>query len=115
MNVIIWHNPGCSKSRATLALLQERGIKPEIRRYLEDPPVADEIARVLGLLGRAPRELMRAGEDAYKEQGLADKELDDSALIEAMAATPKLIERPVVINGDKAAVGRPPESVLDIL
>ncbi len=115
MTVTIWHNPKCSKSRATLALLEERGIEPEILHYLDQPPLADEIARVLGLLGRGPRELMRAGEDAYKDQGLNDANLSDSALIEAMAATPKLIERPVVINGDKAAVGRPPESVLDIL
>ena len=115
MTVTIWHNPKCSKSRATLALLEERGIAPEILRYLEEPPLADEIARVLGLLGLSPRELMRTGEDAYKDQRLGDAGLSDSALIEAMAATPKLIERPVVINGDKAAVGRPPESVLDIL
>lgn len=115
MTVTIWHNPRCSKSRATLALLEERGVEPEIVHYLENPPVADEISRVLGLLGRRPRELMRKGEDAYREQNLGDDSLDDTALIGAMAATPKLIERPVVINGNKAAVGRPPESVLDIL
>lgn len=115
MTVTIWHNPGCSKSRATLALLQERGIDPEIVRYLENPPTVDEITRVLGLLGRGPRELVRAGEDAYRDQGLGDTSISDAALIEAMAATPKLIERPVVINGEKAAVGRPPEAVLDIL
>lgn len=115
MTVTIWHNPRCSKSRATLALLEERGIDLDIVHYLENPPGTDEISRVLGLLGRSPRELMRAGEDAYKEQELDDASLGDAALIEAMAATPKLIERPVVINGDRAAVGRPPESVLDIL
>lgn len=115
MTVTIWHNPRCSKSRATLALLEERGIEPRIVHYLDNPPTADEITRVLGLLGRDPRELMRTGEDAYKDQGLDEAGLSDSALVEAMAATPKLIERPVVINGDKAAVGRPPESVVDIL
>lgn len=115
MTVTIWHNPRCSKSRATLALLEDRGIEPEIVHYLENPPPVDEIARVLGLLGRSPRELIRAGEDAYRDQRLEDASKSDTALIEAMAATPKLIERPVVINGDKAAVGRPPESVLDIL
>lgn len=114
MSVTIWHNPRCSKSRATLALLEERGIEPEILHYLDNPPAAEEISRVLGLLGRRPRELMRAGEDAYTDQGLADTSISENALIEAMAATPKLIERPVVINGEKAAVGRPPESVLDI-
>lgn len=115
MTVTIWHNPRCSKSRATLALLEARGIEPRIRLYLDDPPAADEITRVLALLGRDPRELMRTGEDAYEEQGLGDAGLSAAALIEAMAATPKLIERPVVIKGDKAALGRPPESILDIL
>jgi arsenate reductase len=115
MTVIIWHNPRCSKSRATLALLEERGIEPDILHYLDNPPSTDDIACVLEMLGRQPRELMRTGEDAYRDQDLGDASLSDSALIEAMAATPKLIERPVVINGDKAAVGRPPESVLDIL
>lgn len=115
MTVTIWHNPRCSKSRATLALLQERGIEPDILLYLDNPPAAEDIACALEMLGREPRELMRTGEDAYLDQGLEDANLSDSALIEAMVKTPKLIERPVVINGDKAAVGRPPESVLDIL
>ncbi len=114
MSVTIWHNPRCSKSRQTLALLEDRGITPTIRLYLEDAPTADEIRDVLAMLGRAPRELMRTGEADYKAQGLKDVS-DDTALIAAMAATPKLIERPVVITGDKAALGRPPESVLDIL
>jgi arsenate reductase len=115
MSVTIFHNPRCSKSRATLALLQERGIEPEVRLYLENPPDEAELSALLGLLGRSPRELMRKGEAEYREQGLADSALDDEALIAAMAATPRLIERPIVLANGKAALGRPPEAVLDIL
>lgn len=113
--VTIWHNPRCSKSRQTLALLQQRGIEPEIRLYLDNPPSSAEIAHVLRLLGREPRALMRLKESAYRDQGLDDPGLGGDALIKAMAATPKLIERPVVIAGDRAALGRPPEAVLEIL
>ena len=115
MGTVIWHNPRCSKSRATLALLEERGIEPEIVLYLETPPDADEIDRVLGLLGREPRELMRRKESEYKELGLDDPALTRAELIAAMAAHPRLIERPVVIRDGKAALGRPPEAVLEIL
>lgn len=115
MTVTIFHNPRCSKSRATLALLQERGIEPDIRLYLENPPDAAELRRLLEQLGLAPRELMRKGEQAFREQGLADPGLSDEQLITAMVATPKLIERPIVIANGKAALGRPPESVLEIL
>ena len=115
MAITILHNPRCSKSRATLTLVQERGFEPDIRLYLENPPSEDEIREILTLLGRSPRELMRKGEAEYKEQGLAEPSLDDDALISAMAATPRLIERPIVLANGKAAVGRPPESVLDIL
>jgi arsenate reductase len=115
MTVQIFHNPRCSKSRATLALLRERGIEPDIRLYLDDPPDADELRRLLGMRGLAPRQLMRRGEAEYREQGLADDSLGDEALIAAMAATPRLIERPVVIANGKAALGRPPEAVLEIL
>ncbi|MEJ2384516.1 MAG: arsenate reductase (glutaredoxin) [Xanthomonadales bacterium] len=115
MTVTLFHNPRCSKSRATLALLQERGIEPDIRLYLEDPPDAAELGRLLDLLGLAPRALMRTGEQAYRDQGLADPGLSDAQLIAAMAATPKLIERPIVLANGKAALGRPPESVLEIL
>lgn len=115
MSVTIFHNPRCSKSRATLALLQERGIEPEIRLYLENPPSAGELAEILAQLDRSPRELMRKGEAEYKQLGLADEKLGDGALIAAMTATPKLIERPIVLANGKAAVGRPPESVLEIL
>lgn len=115
MTVTLYHNPRCSKSRATLALLQERGIEPEIRAYLDDPPDAAELRRLLEMLKLEPRQLMRKGEAEYREQGLADESLTDDALIAAMAATPRLIERPIVVTGGKAAIGRPPESVLDIL
>lgn len=115
MTTTIFHNPRCSKSRATLSLLQDKGIEPDIRLYLEDPPSATELEEILSLLERKPRELMRKGEAEYKEQGLADTTLSDAELIAAMAATPKLIERPIVMANGKAAVGRPPESVLDIL
>lgn len=113
--VQIWHNPRCSKSRQTLALLEEKGVAPSVRLYLDDPPDADTLRKTLKMLGKSPRELMRKKEAAYKELGLADAALDDDALIDAMAANPKLIERPVVIVGRKAALGRPPEDVLAIL
>ena len=113
MSVIIWHNPRCSKSRQTLELLQENGITPTIRLYLEDVPSTAEIESVLQSLGRTPRELMRTKEAEYKEQALDS--VDDGALIKAMIKTPKLFERPIVINGDRAAVGRPPENVLKVI
>lgn len=115
MEVTIYHNPRCSKSRQTLELLREKGIEPSIIEYLKTPPSAHEIADILAKLGRSPRELMRTKEAEYKEQGLDDSSLDDGALINAMVATPKLIERPIVLAGGKAAIGRPPESVLEIL
>lgn len=114
MSVIIWHNPRCSKSRQTLELLQENGVTPNIRLYLEDIPSSQELASVIQMLGLAPRELMRTNEDAYKEQNLASIS-DGAALIDAMTNTPKLIERPIVINGNKAAIGRPPEDVLKVI
>ena len=115
MTVVIWHNPRCSKSRQGLALIENQGIEPIITRYLEDPPSAGELDRVLTLLGMAPRSLMRRKEAIYKELGLDDESLSRSELITAMAENPKLIERPVVINGDRAALGRPPEAILEIL
>lgn len=115
MTITIFHNPRCSKSRATLALLQERGVEPELRLYLEDPPDAAELRSILDRLGMTARELMRKGEAEYREQGLADKGLSEEQLIAAMAATPRLIERPIVLAGQRAAIGRPPESVLEIL
>jgi len=114
MSVTIWHNPRCSKSRQTLQLLTERGIEPEVVEYLKTPPDAKEIKSVLKMLGKTPRDLMRVKEKAYGELGLK-AETDDGRLIAAMAENPVLIERPVVIKDGRAAIGRPPEAVLDIL
>lgn len=111
----IFHNPRCSKSRQTLELLKERGIEPEIIRYLETPPTVEELTRILDLLDCEPRELMRTKEPEYKEMGLDDPDLGRQALIKAMVTTPKLIERPIFIHDGKAAMGRPPENVLSIL
>ncbi|ROT98312.1 arsenate reductase (glutaredoxin) [Marinobacter sp. R17] len=111
----IFHNPRCSKSRQTLALLEEKGIQPDVVRYLDTPPSASELTAILKQLGKSPRELMRKGESEYKELGLDDSSLSDEQLIEAMVTHPKLIERPIVLHGGKAALGRPPEAVLDIL
>ena len=115
MTVTIFHNPRCSKSRATLALLEEKGVTPKIVTYLDTPPSAVELDGILKALGKDPRELMRKGEDPYKALGLDDESLSRDALIKAMVENPILIERPIVVNGKKAAVGRPPESVLEIL
>lgn len=115
MTVTIYHNPRCSKSRQTLELLRARAIEPEIVSYLETPPGAAEVGRVLNLLDMAPRDLMRKGEVAYRESGLDNPELTREALIAAMVAHPILIERPIVLANGKAALGRPPEKVLEIL
>ncbi len=116
MSVTIYHNPRCSKSRATLKLLQEKGIEPRIVKYLETPPSAEELREIIRLLGlSSPRELMRRKEKEYKELGLDDPSLSEDALIEAMVKHPRLIERPIVIANGKAAIGRPPENVLAIL
>lgn len=109
----IWHNPRCSKSRQTLALLQERG-EVKIRLYLQDPPDEAEIAAALTALDLPAAKLLRRGEAVFKELGLA-KETDEAVLIKALAAHPILVERPVVFANGKAALGRPPEAVLDIL
>lgn len=115
MSVRIYHNPRCSKSRATLALLEERAIEPEVIRYLEQPPTADELRRLLTLLDIPARDLLRTSEAEYKELGLADTSLDEAALVNAMVKHPKLIERPIVVANGKAAIGRPPEAVLAVL
>ncbi len=111
----IYHNPRCSKSRQTLALLEENGVTPDIVLYLETPPSARELKELLGKLGIEARALLRKGEEAYKSEGLADSGLDDDALVAAMVAHPKLIERPIVVCGERAVLGRPPENVLDLL
>lgn len=111
----IYHNPRCSKSRQTLQLLQDKGISPEVVLYLETPPSAKTLKTIIAKLGlSSARELMRTKEEEYRDQGLAH-ENSESKLIAAMVATPKLIERPIVVNGDSAAIGRPPENVLAIL
>ena len=115
MRTTIYHNPRCSKSRQTLALLEERGISPRVVDYLKTPPTAAELKAILKKLGLRPRDLMRKGEPLYAELGLKDRDLDDDALIALMVANPILIERPIVVSGGKAALGRPPESVLKIL
>jgi arsenate reductase len=115
MKVKIYHNPRCSKSRQTLQLLQEQGIEPEIIEYLKTPPSAEELDDILQKLAIEPRELMRKKEAEYKATGMNDEALDRVALIKGMVATPKLIERPIVLANDKAAIGRPPENVLTIL
>ena len=115
MQITLYHNPRCSKSRQTLALLQERGIQPKIIKYLETPPNREELKRLLTLLQLSARELMRTKEDEYRQAKLDDPQLDDDALIDAMLAQPKLIERPIVVAGNKAAIGRPPENILEIL
>jgi arsenate reductase len=111
--VVIYHNPRCTTSRKTLALLEKKGVKPKIIEYLKTPPSAAELKRLLKMLGKTPRELMRSKE--AREAGLNKPELTDSALIAAMVKNPIVIERPIVVNGSHAALGRPPEAVLDIL
>jgi len=115
MTVKIFHNPRCSKSRATLQLLREQGIEPEIIEYLKTPPSAEELEYILYELELQPRDLMRRKEPEYKAADLDNPSLDRQALIDAMVATPKLIERPIVLVNGKAAIGRPPENVLKIL
>ena len=111
----IYHNPRCSKSRQTLQLLQEHGIEPEVVLYLETPPTADTLTSLLHKLDIGARDLLRTGEDAYKELQLKDTGLSDAQLIEAMVQQPKLIQRPIVVKGDRAVLGRPPENVLELL
>ncbi len=115
MAVTIYHNPRCSKSRQTLALLRERGIEPEVVEYLKSPPSPDELDSLLVKLGMEPRDLMRRKEAAYREAGMADETLARSALLRLMVANPIVIERPIVVSGGRAALGRPPENVLSIL
>ena len=111
--ITIWHNPRCSKSRETLALLTDKGITPEVRLYLDDVPTADELRSALAILGLAAGELVRRKEALFKDLNLADA--SDDQLIDAMVAHPKLIERPIVFAKSRAALGRPPENVLAIL
>ena len=115
MPVSIYHTPRCSKSRQTLQLLQDKGIEPQIIKYLETPPDHDTLVRILDMLGIGPRDLMRKKEKEYQDNDLGNPDLGREQLIDALVAHPRLIERPIVITNNKAALGRPPEQVLDIL
>ena len=114
-DLTLYHNPRCSKSRGALELLEARGLTPTVVRYLETPLSAAQLRALLAKLNIIARQLLRIGEDAYKALNLADSGLTDAQLIDAMAAHPKLIERPILVAGDKAVIGRPPEKVLEIL
>lgn len=109
----IYHNPKCSKSRATLALLQEKGIEPQVVEYLKTPPSAAELKSIVAKLGIEPQALVRRGEDIYKQK-YAGKTLTDAQWIEAMVDNPILIERPIVVHGSRAMIGRPPENLLQL-
>jgi arsenate reductase len=111
----IYHNPRCSKSRQTLALLEEHEIVAEVVEYLENTPSEAELKSLVKKLGIGARQLLRKGEDAYKQNNLKDESFSDEQLIAAMHKFPKLIERPIVVKGDRAVLGRPPENVLDLI
>ncbi len=115
MPVTIYHNPRCQKSRQTLALIEKHGIEPRIVEYLKHPPTVAELRILLHQLGLPARELLRQKEAEYKQAGLDNPALGDEAILKAMVKYPKLIERPIVVNGKKAALGRPPNNVLKIL
>ena len=113
--ITIYHNPRCSKSRATLALLEENDIKPEIVYYLETPPDAEALKQLLAKLGLGIREILRRGETEYGDLGLDDESLSDEIVFDIVCRHPNLIERPIVVRGDRAILGRPPENVLQLL
>ena len=115
MSTKIYHNPRCSKSRQTLQILKDKGIEAEVVEYLKTPPDYDELSALLEMLGLEPRDLMRKREAEYKTLNLANPGLSREQLIQAMVEHPKLIERPIVVNNGKAALGRPPEKVLELL
>jgi arsenate reductase len=112
--ITIWHNPRCSKSRASLALLEENGVTPEQVLYLETPPSKDQITQTLSYLNAKAIDIMRTTEPTFKTLNLS-KDLDELVLIEAMVNNPILIERPIIISGNQAVIGRPPENVLSLL
>ena len=111
----IYHNPRCSKSRQTLQLLEDNGVEPAVVLYLEQPPTRAQLITLLSKLKLSPRELLRKGEDEYKALDLANPEVEDEELLDAMVAHPKLIERPIVVRGERAVLGRPPENILKLL
>lgn len=110
----IYHNPRCSKSRQTLELLQQRGVEPDVVLYLEQPPAKKLLKELLKKLNMKARDVLRRGEEEYKTLNLADANLSDDELLAAMVAYPKLIERPIVVRGEHARLGRPPENVLEL-
>lgn len=114
-DLILYHNPRCSKSRAALQLLEARGLQPTVVHYLDNPPSATQLRELLDKLGLSPRQLLRQGEDEYRELNLADENLGDAELINAMISHPRLIERPILMNADRAVIGRPPENILELL
>jgi arsenate reductase len=115
MKVTLYHNPRCSKSRAALQLLEQRGVETRVIEYLKDPPDRETLKRILARLGLSPRDLMRTKEAVYRELALDDDALSDDQLIDAMVEHPILIERPIAVAGSRAALGRPPERVLEVL
>ena len=114
-DLTLYHNPRCSKSRSALELLESRGLQPRIVRYLETPPSEATLRDLLRKLDLTPRQLLRSGEEEYKTLQLADPSLSEALLIQAMLSHPKLIERPILVAGERAVIGRPPERVLGIL
>lgn len=113
--ITLFHNPRCSKSRQALALLEEHGVKPRLRLYLEDPPDKQEVEGLLERLGLPVRLLLRPTEEAYKRLNLADEQLNEAQLIDALLKEPKLLQRPIAVGETRAVIGRPPEKVLDLL
>jgi arsenate reductase (glutaredoxin) len=115
MTVTIWHNPRCSKSRQTLDLLKSKGVEPRIREYLKEPPSKAEIEKLLDQVGGDPKELIRDGEAEFKALKLRKADLSRTDIVRAIGAHPVLLQRPVVVKGARAAIGRPPEAVLAVL
>ena len=115
MALKIYHNPRCSKSRQALQILRDAGHEPEVIEYLKTPPNQTELKKLFKTLGMKPREAMRTKEATYKELGLGDEKTTDAALVKAVSENPILLERPVIVNGAKAVIGRPPEKALDVV
>jgi arsenate reductase (glutaredoxin) len=115
MTVTLWHNPRCSKSRQTLELLRKKGVEPAIREYLKQPPSKAEVETLIALVGGDPAELVRDGEPEFKKLGKKKAELSKADIARAIAAHPILLQRPILVSGKRAAIGRPPEAVLPLL
>lgn len=111
----IYHNSRCSKSRQTLALIEEKGVQANIIKYLETPPDKSELKAILTKLNLNPRDIIRTGEEDYKTLKLSNQDLSNDALLDAIVSHPKLLQRPIVVSGDRAVIGRPPENVLELL